>query len=38
VLLEIEGDNVANADVLAEAAKGWNLPQIRTLAGIGLTQ
>lgn len=38
VLLEIEGDNVAGGEVLAEAAKGWNVARIRTLAGIGLTQ
>lgn len=29
VLLQIEGDNLANGDVLAELAKGWNLAGIR---------
>lgn len=34
VLLEIEGDNLANSDVLIEAAKGWNLAKIRSLGGM----
>lgn len=34
VLLEIQGDNLANSDVLVEAAKGWNLAKIRSLTGI----
>lgn len=34
ILLEIEGDNLSNADVLSEAAKGWNVARIRTLAGL----
>lgn len=34
VLLEIEGDNIASADPLVEAAKGWNFAKIRTLAGM----
>lgn len=38
VLLEIEGDNVAGSDVLIEAAKGWNVPRIRAIAGLSLTQ
>lgn len=33
VLLEIEGENLANGDVLMEAAKGWNVAKIRGLAG-----
>lgn len=33
VLLEIQGDNLAGADVLVEAAKGWNVAKIRSLAG-----
>lgn len=33
VLLEIEGDNLASADILVEAAKGWNVARIRSLAG-----
>jgi len=32
VLLEIEGDNLSTGDTLLEAAKGWNLARIRTLA------
>jgi len=34
VLLEIEGDGLANADLLAEIAKGWNVAKIRGLAGL----
>lgn len=34
VLLEIQGDNLPNGDVLAEAARGWNLPAIRKAAGL----
>ncbi len=34
VLLEIEGDNLTNGDVLPEAAKGWNIARIRSLIGI----
>lgn len=34
ILLSIEGDNIANGDALAEAAKGWNVARIRTLAGL----
>ncbi|MBC7950269.1 MAG: hypothetical protein H7Z12_00425 [Rhodospirillaceae bacterium] len=34
VLLEIEGENLANADILVETAKGWNVVKIRTLAGL----
>lgn len=34
VLLEIEGDNLPNGDLLVEVAKGWNLAAIRKLAGI----
>lgn len=34
VVLEIEGDNLANGDLLAEVAKGWNLAQIRKLTGV----
>ncbi|ARJ67317.1 hypothetical protein WV31_17425 [Magnetospirillum sp. ME-1] len=33
VLLQIEGDSLANSDILADVAKGWNLAGIRkTLA------
>ncbi|MGE5517752.1 MAG: hypothetical protein ACM31D_18260, partial [Bacteroidota bacterium] len=34
ILLSIEGDNLANADVLTEAAKGWNVARIKALAGL----
>jgi hypothetical protein len=34
VLLSLEGDNIASADVLTDAAKGWNVAKIRALAGI----
>jgi len=34
VLLSIEGDNIANADALTEAAKGWNIGKIKGLAGL----
>lgn len=34
ILLAIEGDNLASADVLADAAKGWNVARIRTLGGL----
>ncbi len=34
VLLEIEGDGLANADLLAEVAKGWNVAKIKGLAGL----
>lgn len=34
ILLAIEGDNLANADVLTEAAKGWNVAKIRALGGL----
>lgn len=34
VLLEIEGENLANGDILVETAKGWNVAKIRTLAGL----
>lgn len=33
VLLEIEGENLANGDVLMEIAKGWNVAKIRALSG-----
>lgn len=29
ILLQIEGDNLPNGDLLSEVAKGWNLPGIR---------
>lgn len=38
VLLEVAGDNVERGEVLAEAAKGWNVARIRTLAGLASTQ
>ncbi|MBI5164920.1 MAG: hypothetical protein HY985_13580 [Magnetospirillum sp.] len=34
VLLQIEGDNIANGDLLMEAAKGWNVAGIRKLIGL----
>lgn len=34
ILLEVEGDNLAGADALLEAAKGWNVAKVRTLAGL----
>lgn len=34
VLLEIEGENLSNGDVLMEAAKGWNVAKIRVLSGL----
>lgn len=34
ILLAIEGDNLASADVLTEAAKGWNVARIRALGGL----
>lgn len=34
ILLSIEGDNLANADVLTDAAKGWNVAKIKTLGGL----
>lgn len=34
VLLEIEGENLASAELLTEAAKGWNVGKIRGLAGL----
>jgi hypothetical protein len=34
VLLEIQGDGLTNADLLAEIAKGWNVAKIRGLAGL----
>lgn len=34
VLLEIEGENLASADILTDTAKGWNVAKIRTLAGL----
>jgi len=33
VLLQLECDNLANSDVLTEAAKGWNLAGIRKAVG-----
>lgn len=33
VLLEIEGENLANGDVLMDVAKGWNVAKIRALSG-----
>lgn len=33
VLLEVQGDNLTGPDVLVEAAKGWNVAKIRSLAG-----
>lgn len=34
VLLEIEGESLANGDILVETAKGWNVAKIRTLSGL----
>lgn len=34
ILLSIEGDNLSNAEVLSEAAKGWNVAKIRALSGL----
>lgn len=34
ILLAIEGDNIAAADTLTEAAKGWNVAKIRALGGL----
>lgn len=34
ILLEIQGDNLKSADVLTEAAKGWNIAGIRKTAGL----
>jgi len=34
VLLQIEGDNLVNGDVLVDLAKGFNLPAIRKLVGV----
>lgn len=34
ILLSIEGDNIANGDTLSEAAKGWNIAKIKSLAGL----
>ena len=34
ILLSIEGDNIASADVLTDAAKGWNVAKIRSLGGL----
>jgi hypothetical protein len=34
VLLSIEGDNIASADALTDAAKGWNFAKIRSLSGL----
>jgi len=34
ILLSIEGDNIASADVLTDAAKGWNVAKIRALGGL----
>ncbi|MBI3444613.1 MAG: hypothetical protein HY055_04480 [Magnetospirillum sp.] len=33
VLLQIEGDNLANSELLSDAAKGWNLGGIRKSLG-----
>lgn len=33
-LLAIEGDNLTGGDILAEAAKGWNVARIRAVAGL----
>ena len=33
-LLAIEGDNLSNGDILAEAAKGWNVAKIKAVAGL----
>lgn len=38
ILLSIEGDNMANGDILTEAAKGWNIAKIRTLSGLSPIQ
>ncbi|MBC7908293.1 MAG: hypothetical protein H7Y60_16320 [Rhodospirillaceae bacterium] len=34
VLLELEGESLANAETLVETAKGWNVAKIRTLVGL----
>lgn len=34
ILLEIQGDNLKSADILAETAKAWNLAAIRKAAGL----
>ncbi|MGE5506481.1 MAG: hypothetical protein ACM31L_18810 [Actinomycetota bacterium] len=34
VLLQIEGDNLAQSETLLDAAKGWNIAGIRKLVGI----
>lgn len=34
VLLEIEGDNIASADLLIDTAKGWMLSKIKSLSGL----
>lgn len=34
VLLSLEGDNIANGDVLVEMAKGWNFARIRQVGGL----
>jgi hypothetical protein len=34
VLLQIEGDNLAQGDALVDAAKGWNVAGIRKLVGV----
>lgn len=33
VVLEVQGDNIANTDALIEAANGWNVAKIKTLLG-----
>ena len=36
VVLEAQGDNIATADPLVEAANGWNVGKIKTLATEGM--
>lgn len=35
ILLQIEGTDIASADVLVDAAKGWNVPAVRKLLNGG---
>ena len=38
VVLEVQGDNITNADILIEAANGWNVAKIKTLLGNEITR
>ncbi|CAA7619829.1 hypothetical protein [Magnetospirillum sp. SS-4] len=36
-VLQIDGDGLATGELLVEAARGWNVPAIRKILGLGAT-